>query len=740
MSPPCLPCLPSPCLLSDALSDMLTDGSIVNFIAEVKAKDQSLRKRILEAIKNLLKKWSLVVDSYKGKDLDTAEAQALSQFEDTFKKLQEMYQDAFMDANEVAKAQKNTAKEGDVKMSERDYPIDPDVDNTVKTAYTKPNGKMHELSEITSDQNKAINRLVNQSGDNSFQGKYTGGKHRFSDTAVRHIIAEHGDFLREGLRAQLPMTLTDVSRHLSAIKDNKNPSSIKASRTKRGLPSILTSYEVNGYTLYAEEITKSLGKNLPSDLIGHTMYKAPTLATAAALATSARALPKRQSEVLCEYYMPNGTVLSTENFVADKNGDPALLNFISKNSSPKADVLLGGLIALSSDSTNFTDKLGQVDQGYVRCKKPFYITQDNRVFSNSETNVAQKIEELKKQGYDCFIFDKTVGDNYMVAVVNKAQIIKNKPTRIFSDRDSDSVSTRSLLANALEGAALEPEEKNLLRKYKTNIRLMEAEQKKLSEIQKQLFTKGAVNPEDRKTLQFEAKLISTRINDYDRKLLNLEATKTLKNVLEREKTRARKKQKEIDNKILQGQKDKAAAKQRELMNRYQESRKKAVEKTRETRDKRDAMTKLQKLVLDTSKWISYPSKTDVKCPDFLRAPYANFLQGIDLSSKRKLKGGDPTQNDLRVGSAMDELAKAIRRKLDSQNPENKEAEVLDAGYLDLPNGFVTQLETLSSNIKNLMSGNEHIVQHMTSEEVNQLARLIETLNHSIKNMRHRQPN
>ena len=86
-------------LVCDALSDMLTDGSIVNFIAEVKAKDASLGKKIINAIKNLLKKWGLIIDSYKGRDLDTAEAQALSQFEDTFKKLQELYRDAFMDAN-----------------------------------------------------------------------------------------------------------------------------------------------------------------------------------------------------------------------------------------------------------------------------------------------------------------------------------------------------------------------------------------------------------------------------------------------------------------------------------------------------------------------------------------------------------------------------------------------------------------------------------------------------------------
>jgi hypothetical protein len=91
-------------VVSDALTDMLTDGSIVNFMAEVKMKDRSLYKKIVDAIKSLLKKWGLIIDDYKGKKLDAAEAQALSQLEDTFKKLQEMYRDAFMDANEAFEA------------------------------------------------------------------------------------------------------------------------------------------------------------------------------------------------------------------------------------------------------------------------------------------------------------------------------------------------------------------------------------------------------------------------------------------------------------------------------------------------------------------------------------------------------------------------------------------------------------------------------------------------------------
>jgi len=104
--------------------------------------------------------------------------------------------------------------------------------------------------------------------------------------------------------------------------------------------------------------------------------------------------------VLCEYNTPNNNSLSRGNFITDKNGKPEKLSFIEQNNRPKADLLMGGLIALSSDSSNFTDKSKSIGQGYVMCKKPFYITMDNRVFSNSETDVAEKINELEKQGYD----------------------------------------------------------------------------------------------------------------------------------------------------------------------------------------------------------------------------------------------------------------------------------------------------------------------------------------------------
>lgn len=58
---------------------------------------------------------------------------------------------------------------------------------------------------------------------------------------------------------------------------------------------------------------------------------------------------------------------------------------------------------------------------------------------------------------------------------------------------------RFILANSLESAAQNDIERKKLAQYKEKISLIEAEEKTLAEIQKQLFTKGAVVQEKEKT-------------------------------------------------------------------------------------------------------------------------------------------------------------------------------------------------------------------------------------------------
>ena len=214
----------------------------------------------------------------------------------------------------------------------------------------------------------------------------------------------------------------------------------------------------------------------------------------------------------------------------------------------------------------------------------------------------------------------------MVAVVNKAQVIQKQPTRIFSERDS-STSNRSILANSLESAAQNDIERKKLAQYKEKISLIEAEEKRLAEIQKQLFTKGAVEPAQRKKLQFEARQISNRINIYDRQLLNLESTTALKNVLNREKTLAMKKQKQKDAELLKQYREKAAKNQRELIERHQESRKKATE----SRHKTAMRHKIKNVVNELNTLLTHGNKKK-HVPEDLKVAVAEVLELFNMDT------------------------------------------------------------------------------------------------------------
>ena len=169
------------------------------------------------------------------------------------------------------------------------------------------------------------------------------------------------------------------------------------------------------------------------------------------------------------------------------------------------------------------------------------------------------------------VWSMDITDSMKNSVLHEGQVM-------YQERSDEDISNRGLLANALESAATSGEEKNLLRNYKTNIRLIEAEQKKLSEIKDKLFAKGSkIEPAERKKLQFDMKQASSRISSYDRQLLKLEAMQPIQKVLAREKEMAKKRQKQKDMQLLADYKEKSKATVRELLERNQESRKKAIE-------------------------------------------------------------------------------------------------------------------------------------------------------------------
>jgi hypothetical protein len=272
--------------------------------------------------------------------------------------------------------------------------------------------------------------------------------------------------------------------------------------------------------------------------------------------------------------------------------------------------------------------------------------------------------------------------------------------KLFSDRDTDSVSNRSLLANALESVAQNDVERNKLKEYKSKIALIESEQAKLAEVKAQIkelsFAKGKRDTEAIKQLQFEANQSANRINTYDRQLLNLESTKALKGVLEREKKMAYKKAEREGKDALAKYREKAAKTQRELLTRYQESRAKGVEGRRKTEmrhkirnvvkdlnhllnhgtKKKNVKEELKETVVSSLKLAEVLLSNDIQNEDIVRlgvesvtekesallAEYSNLLDTIEaLKEKREyFCGTEKVRETLlaKVGSVEEEIAKA----------------------------------------------------------------------------------
>ena len=261
--------------------------------------------------------------------------------------------------------------------------------------------------------------------------------------------------------------------------------------------------------------------------------------------------------------------------------------------------------------------------------------------SNKNARQAVKVPKPSNQGLYHENTDLSSGKN------------KNTP---HSDRPSDSVSNRSLLANALESVAQNDIERNKLAQYKQKISLIESEQAKLAEIRAKIkelsFAKGKRDTKAINDLQFEANQTANRINTYDRQLLNLESTKALKDVIDREKQMAYKKAQKEGKEALARQREKATKTQRELLTRYQESRKKGIEGRRQT----EMRHKIKDVVNELNQYLTKGTK-DKHVPIQLQKSVAEALNAVNMDTVGAEERIAKKQAEMRVAKSLEEMQK-----------------------------------------------------------------------------------
>ena len=294
---------------------------------------------------------------------------------------------------------------------------------------------------------------------------------------------------------------------------------------------------------------------------------------------------------------------------------------------PKSEMTSGYKAKFAKDSVGYLDwKSGTVAGKLKGNKRKVYLSRwlkPVRILSDAEVasmykdilgsdisvpfNVVtpQLLTELEKVGVK---IDYEGSPGYQYRQSKKATDDGTK----FSDRDPDSVSNRSLLANALESVAQNDVERNKLAEYKSKIALIESEQAKWAETKAKIkelsFAKGKRDTEAINKLQFEANQSANRINTYDRQLLSLESTKALKGVLEREKQMAYKRAEKKGKEALARQREKDAKTQRELLKRSKDKLKAQRERSAERRDKTTLRRKIRKVVKDLNSLLKNGNK------------------------------------------------------------------------------------------------------------------------------------
>lgn len=287
--------------------------------------------------------------------------------------------------------------------------------------------------------------------------------------------------------------------------------------------------------------------------------------------------------------------------------------------------------------------------------------------------------------------------------LNQYDTVKESDHVSFSDRDGDSVSNRSLLANAFEGTVTNDIERGKITEYREKMSLMEAEEQKLhrlnAEIKELSFAKGPRDKARIEALRTEAQKTANRINVYDGQLLRLEASKPLQNVLEREKAkayaRAEKKGKAALKKQREGFEEKSKQMQKELSAKYREKKQELVEKhqdqiaalkekhteqrenERDRRNKTAMRGKIRKVIGELDKLLNHGNKkTNVK------AGMREFVAGA-VSSAEVLFKDEHTDVDMirdGVGVTLSEeeqlqydKAREILSKMDKLTESNANA-------------------------------------------------------------------
>lgn len=166
---------------------------------------------------------------------------------------------------------------------------------------------------------------------------------------------------------------------------------------------------------------------------------------------------------------------------------------------------------------------------------------------------------------------------------------------------------------------------------------------------------------------------------------------------------------------------------------YREKERAAAESRKNAqsvRKLRDAITKKAKKLYQ---WLDTNSGKE-HIPDSLKGPVGELLQEIDFSSKRKLAGGEDTQNDRAFADRMNRVREILQNQQNYQNGAENAASEFD-GFIDLPDGILETMQELSRRAGAMAeAGGSYTVNSMNVQELDALDEILTAMTAAVKQM------
>ena len=285
----------------------------------------------------------------------------------------------------------------------------------------------------------------------------------------------------------------------------------------------------------------------------------------------------------------------------------------------------------------------------------------------------------------------------------------------YSVRDPEEISTREVLATALEGAAQNERERNMLASYKEQIKKYDGIQKDIAEKRARIreltfgkYERTTATRDELTKLKNQVSVLWDQLARQDSTLLKLEAMEPLKALGEREQSKAVAKVRAQMNEKIKAIREQRDTKLAEQKQQTQER----IQRMREGRKDTETRHKMLKIVDDFNKRLVKP-REGYYVPDSLRDAIMALNEG-DIKTTRGNEAHDKLNRILAAYKAIKDV-EGFETAFDSQLAEYVEGVAESLDERSKRNGKPLSIYDLSgaelTGVYNVLRGIKHAIQN-----------------------------